>query len=446
MAFAELRYQGWPDNTVFSLRLFVSRGGQALDGDVQLKLTKNANQADVLENIGINGVPLVAQAQGGAVWNSPAIDYSQAARNGYDLLLAVYNNTVVGRKPLPNRNRAGNNAQGQQDNASYELKFECSATDHKAVPVKDADGKVTSYNVPLSIAVTKTENKKKKPAKRVRFRLYRDTIQVGPADGWETNDDGHARQTVSNVVPGGIDNCGVVQIKCRVIELPRHPQTDDLILAEKSITVEVPHVEEARTARTLTAHTTEPIKEAKKHTHRITLVAEDQKKKAMGVGLVSWECGSLNAVVDCSQGYVSFDVEITKPGQHTFIARSETAKLVSNTLTLSGPPERKAKLTIEESKATHWKNLTVFYGEGDSPVSATLEVWPTNGCRIAVRASGQSEWKIKAGKIKLPTTGRSVLQVRIDRLGPNVAGDDVFVGVEGNPSAQSGPHYVSGRL
>lgn len=105
----------------------------------------------------------------------------------------------------------------------------------------------------------------------------------------------------------------------------------------------------------------------------------------------------------------------------------------------------KPQLTVKESEGPEWKNLLVSYADGETLIPATLEVWPTNGCRLAFREAGKTVWKKITGKTEVPTTGRSILQFKIDKALKGVGGENIFVGVKGSV-AQSGPHYVSGNL
>lgn len=105
----------------------------------------------------------------------------------------------------------------------------------------------------------------------------------------------------------------------------------------------------------------------------------------------------------------------------------------------------KPQLTVTESQGVEWKNLVLTFADGELLIPVTFEVWPTNGCTIAWREAGVSRWKLTTGKFEIPTTGRSILQFKIDKALKGVGGENIFVGVKGF-TAQSGPHYVSGNL
>ena len=60
------------------------------------------------------------------------------------------------------------------------------------------------------------------------------------------------------------------------------------------------------------------------------------------------------------------------------------------------------QLTLKESDGPWWKTLVVEYAQGTQLVPVTFEVWPTNGCQLAVREAGQTAWQTKPGKIAVP--------------------------------------------
>ena len=141
-------------------------------------------------------------------------------------------------------------------------------------------------------------------------------------------------------------------------------------------------------------------------------------------------------------GKVYFGIALSPGETHADVAIEANGSGYTATWKL---PKPKPELTVEESDGPGWKNLVVNYADGETLIPATLELWPTNGCHIAFREAGQTAWKKITGKTKVPTTGRSILQVKVVKAPKGIGGENIFVGVEGSLS-HKGPFYVSASL
>jgi hypothetical protein len=187
-----------------------------------------------------------------------------------------------------------------------------------------------------------------------------------------------------------------------------------------------------------------------KAVHTIALLTLDAQDKEFDPGKdlkASWTLGKKGGKATLTKGSALVQIEIADPEvQVAFNAVCADPILsLDQPLTLSGPPKTEPpKLKVVRRKDRDWTTLTITYGVGESHTKATFTMWPTRGCRIAHREEGETKWKTATGKTEIPTTGKTVQQVKIDKLAPGVGGDNVFVRVK-KSTLQSGPHYVSGN-
>jgi len=137
------------------------------------------------------------------------------------------------------------------------------------------------------------------------------------------------------------------------------------------------------------------------------------------------------------------DVQVSYAGkqvmQSQMVPRSKDLKAQA----VPAPPVQ-PKLTVEVSEGLGCKQYLVGYGTPDASIPATFEVWPTRSCQIAVSDDGGSNWQTTTGgKLVFPSNGQSVLWVKIEKLAPDVGGENIFIGVQG-ANSKSGPYYISG--
>jgi hypothetical protein len=85
MAYADLRYSGWPNNLVPSVQLFESKNGHSLEGDVQIGFTKRN----------------VIHVKAGEIWKSQGpINCEHLAQQKYEWLVVVHEGNIIARRFL----------------------------------------------------------------------------------------------------------------------------------------------------------------------------------------------------------------------------------------------------------------------------------------------------------------------------------------------------------
>lgn len=102
-------------------------------------------------------------------------------------------------------------------------------------------------------------------------------------------------------------------------------------------------------------------------------------------------------------------------------------------------------LTVTERNGHGCKEFEIVYGTAGEIVSATFVLWLTRGCHLAWREKGQTNWKTETGKFSFSSTGRSVIEAKVEQCPKAVGGDNLYVAVH-ETTVQSGPHYISRYL
>jgi cold shock CspA family protein len=119
-----------------------------------------------------------------------------------------------------------------------------------------------------------------------------------------------------------------------------------------------------------------------------------------------------------------------------------TVAIPAPPILVSIPSTIQPQLQVTASDGPGYKQFDITYGAQGALVSVTFIVSPTRGCQLACREQGQADWQTQPGKFDFPSNGRKVVQVKIERLAPDVGGENILIGVQGT-TVQSGLHYIS---
>lgn len=168
---------------------------------------------------------------------------------------------------------------------------------------------------------------------------------------------------------------------------------------------------------TLTLCLAKAKEEPGKLIYPFTAIARDQKKHLIGAGDVMVECdGNLVATVDSGKGYATFPVEITEPGEHTLIARSESTGLVSEPVKVPGPPEQKQgkqpdSISILQGERVVGDTVSFLTQADSKPRKGSVRVMVSAGFeRLVNTTTGQES---AASPVMWDSDDQGVLNVRI---------------------------------